>query len=47
MARHAAAAHLALYDDGLALRPAPLDVAALEADRDPDDDAQPWAALQR
>ena len=47
LARHAAAAHLALYDDGLALRPAPaLDAAALEADRDPDDDAQPWAALQ-
>jgi hypothetical protein len=47
LARHAAAAHLALYDDGLALRPAPaLDAAALEADREPDDDAQPWAALQ-
>ena len=46
-ARHAAAAHLALYDNGLALRLAPaLDPAGLEADREPDDDAQPWAALQ-
>ena len=47
LARHAAAAHLALYDDGLALRLAPaLNPDALEAARDPGDDAQPWAALQ-
>ncbi len=47
LARHAAAAHLALYDNGLALRPAPaLDAAALEEDRQSGDDAQPWASLQ-
>ena len=56
MARHAAAAHLALYDNGLALRLAPaLDPTALEAARAPPtsealeaarDDPQPWVALQ-
>jgi ABC-type transport system involved in cytochrome c biogenesis permease subunit len=47
LARHAAAARLALYDDGLALRLAPaLNPDALEAARDTGDDAQPWAALQ-
>ena len=47
LARTAAAAHRALYDNGLSLRLAPaLDPAALEADRDPDDDAQPWASWQ-
>ncbi len=46
LARRSAAAHLALYDNGLSLRPAPaLDPAALEADREPEDDAQPWIAL--
>ena len=47
LARQAAAARLALYDNGESLRLAPaLDAAALEADRDPNDDAQPWASLQ-
>ena len=47
LARQSAAAHLALYDNGLSLRLAPaLDPAALEADREPEDDAQPWVALQ-
>jgi hypothetical protein len=47
LARRAAAAHLALYDNGLALRLAPaLDAAALEEDRESGDDAQPWASLQ-
>ena len=46
-ARRSAAARLALYDNGLALRLAPaLDPASLEADREPEDDAQPWIALQ-
>ena len=46
LARRSAAAHLALYDNGLSLRLAPaLDPAALEADREPEDDAQPWIAL--
>ena len=47
LAERSAAAHQALYDNGLALRLAPaLDSAALEADREPEDDAQPWIALQ-
>ena len=46
LARLVVAARLALFDNGLALRLAPaLDVAALEADRDTDDDAQPWASV--
>ena len=46
LARRSAAAHLALYDNGLSLRLLPaLDPAALEADREPEDDAQPWIAL--
>ena len=40
-------AHLALYDNGYSLRLVPaLNPAALESDRDPDDDIQPWANLQ-
>ncbi len=43
MARQATDAHLALYDHGQTLRLVPaLNVAALEADRDREDDAQPW-----
>ncbi|MGA2031618.1 MAG: cytochrome c biogenesis protein CcsA [Thermoguttaceae bacterium] len=47
LSRLAAGAHEALYDNGEALLLAPaLDAAALEADRDPSDDAQPWLGLQ-
>jgi ABC-type transport system involved in cytochrome c biogenesis permease subunit len=39
--------HLALYDNGRALRLVPaLNPAALKADRDLDDDSQPWLSLQ-
>ncbi len=39
--------HLALYDDGGQLRLVPaLDAGALEENRTPDDDAQPWLGLQ-
>ena len=38
---------MALYDGGYALRLVPgLDAAALENNRSPEDDAQPWASLQ-
>jgi len=47
LARLACEAHLALYDNGLSLRLVPaLNPAALEKNRDPDDDAQPWLNLQ-
>ena len=46
LARLAAQAHAALYDPGDALRLVPsLDAAALEADRDPEDDTPPWLSL--
>jgi len=45
--RQAAEAHLALYDNGLALRLVPgLSLSALEANRTPDDDAHPWLSFQ-
>jgi len=47
LARQAHGAHLALYDNGYSLRLVPgLNPAALETNRDPDDDAQPWVNLQ-
>ena len=47
LARLADETHMALYDDGRALRLVPaLDPAALQADRDLGDDSQPWLSLQ-
>jgi ABC-type transport system involved in cytochrome c biogenesis permease subunit len=47
LAREAHDAHLALYDNGYSLRVVPgLNPAALESQRDPEDDAQPWVNLQ-
>ncbi len=47
LARQAEEAHLALYDNGYSLRLVPaLNPAALEKNRDTEDDAQPWLSLQ-
>lgn len=47
LARQVNEAHLALYDNGHTLRLVPaMDPAALEKNRDPNDDAQPWLAVQ-
>lgn len=47
MAKHSKEMHLALYDEDYPLRVIPaLNAAALESDRDTEDDAQPWLALQ-
>ena len=47
LAIHSQAMHLALYDDNYLIRVVPaLNAAALEADRDTSNDAQPWLALQ-
>jgi len=47
LARQAAEVHLALYDNGNALRLVPaLNPGALEKNRDPNDDAQPWLSFQ-
>lgn len=45
--RHAVEAHFALYDPQIGLRIAPaLNPAALEPDRDPEDDFQPWLGFR-
>lgn len=47
LARQVNEAHLALYDNGHTLRLIPsLDPVALEKNRDPNDDAQPWLSVQ-
>lgn len=47
LARQAAEMHLALYDNGSALRLIPaLNPSALEANRPPEDDAHPWLSFQ-
>lgn len=47
LAREVNEAHLALYDNGHTLRLIPaLDPVALEKNRDPNDDAQPWLSVQ-
>lgn len=47
LARAAREAHLALYDNGHALRLVPaLNPGALEKNRDPDDDSPPWLSFQ-